>query len=189
MAIYSSNGRIFVTPVYARAELDGNLVSGIRVYEVSADEQERLYKALGRVPLAMFFATAVIVYAHIAIESALRAMAFSLVMFLPLLLYFYALYVSTTFPRTVVIDGLRLKLLTTEGSISFCVANIAAFVPLIYIVIQTYFMLMMARHLDTGNSSLGLIVLVSASGLIVLAVMFSLNQLRLVVRARERVSR
>lgn len=177
MALYKTDGQIFVSPTQAKMEFDGDSYGGVYVYEMNSTKVQVFQRMMSLVPKAMVISLVVIVYAQFEIESDMMKVALSLVMFLPMFLYFCALYMSTSFPRMVGVGGLRPKLLAMEST-SFCIAQISSFVP------PSYFFLVVALQMDYEASSKLPVILASVGGVTAFCVFFAVYRLRLVVQVK-----
>jgi hypothetical protein len=177
MALYKTDGQIFVSPTQAKMDFDGDSYGGVYVYEMNSTKGNVFQRMMNLVPKAMVISLAVIVYAQFAIESDMMKVALSLVMFLPMSVYFGALYISTSFPRMVGVGGSRLKLLAVE-SMSFCIAQISSFVP------PSYFFLVVALQMDYVASSKLPVILALVGGVMAFCVFSAVYRYRLVLRVK-----
>lgn len=131
MAIYSGQGRSFVSPIQAKTELDGSVPGDDVVYEITAGRRATLMRFMRIVPRLAVSAIAVIGYLAFSVENELHKMLGLYVMLVPAVVYFGALLYTTTFPRQVDISGMRLSLSAREDSIAFCLAQFAVFLSMV----------------------------------------------------------
>jgi hypothetical protein len=182
MAYYVGGNRVFVSPTCTKADLDGDVCSDVYVYEMDPMKKRRFHQMMKLVPKAALMSIAALFYAQVAIEKELERVFWIYVMFLPIAVYFGALYDSTTFPRRVGVEGLHLRLSEVSESMSFCWAQAAAFLPMVFAFV-------MILQMPWAYSWIVLLSLVAIGGLPVLAFSFACYRLRMVARARVASSR
>ena len=130
MAIYTSHDRSFVSPTSAETELDGNVPGGVYVYEIATGKCAILMRVMGIVPRVAAFTIAFLCYVNFFIEDELKQLMWLYVMLVPAVVYFGALFFTTTFPRRVDVPGMKLSLSATDDSLTICWAQIAIFLPM-----------------------------------------------------------
>lgn len=177
MALYSSGGRLFLSPTQANVAFDGDAYGGPYVYEMDPSKREKFLSIMELVPKVMLIAVAVLVYASVFVENELEQTRWIFIMLLPAAVYFGALLLATTFPRRVCVSGQRLRLATGRESMSFCWAQVSIFVPMIVAFV-------MILQMRWSYSSVTVLIHAIFGGIPVLCVAVALRQLWLVMRAR-----
>lgn len=177
MAIYMNGERLFVSPTQAKVAFDGESYGGPYVYEMNPAKREIFLFIMEMVPKAMLVAIAVLFYASVFVESELERTRWIFVMFLPAAVYFGALFISTTFPRRVCVSALQLRLSAGRDSLSFCWAQIAIFVPMIF----AFVLILQMRWSYSWVTFLAHAIF---GGFPALCGAFAIHRLRSVVRAR-----